>query len=263
LITQLCWARVNRQQKQRCQTSTSRQRFEPAILELVCSKHTRSGDSGLRPIKRVTTENIKRHCAVQVASPSSYFLFFYSTFPRPTSSSSSFIILFLPLFLLFPTLFLLLGTAVAQWLRCCATNRKVAASIPAGVNGFFIEIKSFRSHYVDTASNRNEYWEYFLGVKGGRCVRLTTLPPSCAVVTKSGSLNFLEQSGPVQACNGTDLPLPSSSFLLLILSITPLILATPSADSTCSHITLIGLHTQRHCRSCRTVTAKRRYRERL
>ena len=33
------------------------------------------------------------------------------------------------------------------------------------------------------------------------------LPPSCAVVTKSGSLNFLEPSGPVQACNGTALPL--------------------------------------------------------
>ena len=28
------------------------------------------------------------------------------------------------------------------------------------------------------------------------------LPPSCAVVTKSGDLNFLEPSGPVQACNG-------------------------------------------------------------
>ena len=34
---------------------------------------------------------------------------------------------------------------VAQWLRCCATNRKVAGSIPAGVSGFFIDIKSFRS----------------------------------------------------------------------------------------------------------------------
>ena len=32
------------------------------------------------------------------------------------------------------------------------------------------------------------------------------LPPSCAVVKKSGSLNFLETSGPLQACNGTDLP---------------------------------------------------------
>ena len=45
---------------------------------------------------------------------------------------------------------------------------------------------------------------------GGRCVRLTTLPPSCAVVTKSGKLNFLEPSGSVQACNGTALPLPLS-----------------------------------------------------
>ena len=33
------------------------------------------------------------------------------------------------------------------------------------------------------------------------------LPPSCAVVTKSGSLKFLEPSGPLQACNGTALPL--------------------------------------------------------
>jgi len=29
------------------------------------------------------------------------------------------------------------GTAVAQWLRCCATNRKVAGSIPSGVIGHF------------------------------------------------------------------------------------------------------------------------------
>ena len=60
------------------------------------------------------------------------------------------------------------GTAVAQWLRCCAKNRKVAGSIPAGVSGILIDIKFFRSHYgpgVDSASNRNEYQEYFLGVK--------------------------------------------------------------------------------------------------
>ena len=47
-------------------------------------------------------------------------------------------------------------------------NRKFAGSIPAGVSGFFIDIKSFRSHYghgVDSVSNRNEYQEYSLGVK--------------------------------------------------------------------------------------------------
>ena len=74
-------------------------------------------------------------------------------------------------------IYIYMGTAVAQWLRCCATNRKVAGSIPAGVSGPFIDIKSFRSHYgpgVDSASSRNEYQEHFLGGKGGRCVRLTT-----------------------------------------------------------------------------------------
>ena len=50
----------------------------------------------------------------------------------------------------------------------CATNRQVSGSIPADVSGFFIDVKSFRSHYglgVESASNRNEYQEYFLGVK--------------------------------------------------------------------------------------------------
>jgi len=43
--------------------------------------------------------------------------------------------------------------------------------------------KSFWSHCgpgLDSASNINEYQEYFLGGKGSRCVRLTTLPLSCA-----------------------------------------------------------------------------------
>ena len=96
------------------------------------------------------------------------------------------------------------GTAVTQWLRCCATNQKVAGSIPAGVIG--IGIKSFLSHCGpenDSASNINEYQEHFLGCKNGRCVRLTTLPPSRAVVMKSVHLNFLEPSGLLQAWNGT------------------------------------------------------------
>ena len=72
---------------------------------------------------------------------------------------------------------------MAQWLRSCATNRKVAGSIPAGVIGIFIVIKSFRSHYgpvVDSDSNRNEYQGHFLG-------KADNLPPSCAVVTKCGN----------------------------------------------------------------------------
>ena len=83
------------------------------------------------------------------------------------------------------------ATAVAQWLRCSVTNRKVAGSIPACVSGFFIDIKSFRSHYgprVDTASNRNEYQEHFLGGKNGRCVRLTTYHHSVPLSRNFGTL---------------------------------------------------------------------------
>jgi len=50
---------------------------------------------------------------------------------------------------------------------------------------FLIDIKSFLSHCdpgVDSACNRYEYQEHFLGLKSGWCVRLTTLPPSSAVV---------------------------------------------------------------------------------
>jgi len=46
---------------------------------------------------------------------------------------------------------------------------------------------------------------------------LTNLPPSCALVMKSGNLNFLEPSGPLQACNGTALPLPFTLFKHLCL----------------------------------------------
>ena len=48
-----------------------------------------------------------------------------------------------------------------------ATNRQVVVSIPDGVIGIF-QWQYFRSHYgpgVDSASNRNEYQVYFLGVK--------------------------------------------------------------------------------------------------
>ena len=57
------------------------------------------------------------------------------------------------------------GTAVAQWLRCCATNRKVAGSIPDGGIGIFHWHNPSDGSGVDSASNRNEYQEHFLRVK--------------------------------------------------------------------------------------------------
>ena len=96
-------------------------------------------------------------------------------------------------------------------LRCCATNRKVAGSIPAGVTGIFHwhKILPIALWLLGRLSLLSEISTWipgaFPGCKGGRCVRLTTLTPSCAIVMKSGNLNFLDPSGPLQACNGTDL----------------------------------------------------------
>ena len=111
---------------------------------------------------------------------------------------------------------------------------------------FFIDIKSFRSHYgpgVDSVSNRNEYQEHFLGVKGSRCVRLTILAASCAVFTKSGNLNFLEPSGSLQACNGnaffTCLLTPWSRVLLEKLTSLQLVKIFPSFYGTRRFITAL------------------------
>ena len=73
--------------------------------------------------------------------------------------------------------------SVSRSLKNCTTSRKVAGSIHRWCHWNFSLTYSFRPHDgpgVDSASNRNEYQEYFLGGKGGRCVGLTTLPPSCA-----------------------------------------------------------------------------------
>ena len=103
----------------------------------------------------------------------------------------------------------LICTICKQWwgrrwpscLRHCATSRKVAGSILDGIIGVF-NWQSFRLHYgpgVDSASNRNEYQEYFLGGKDGRCVGLTTLPPSCAECLEIWEL---QAPGTLRACPG-------------------------------------------------------------
>jgi hypothetical protein len=61
---------------------------------------------------------------------------------------------------------------------------------------------TFRPHYgpgVDSVFDRNEYQEYFLGGKGGRCLGLTNLSPSCAEC-----LEILQPQipGTLRACTG-------------------------------------------------------------
>ena len=53
---------------------------------------------------------------------------------------------------------------------------------------------------VDSAC-KNEYQD-IPGGKGGRCVRVTTLPPSCGECLEIWSLNRPEASGPHRPVNG-------------------------------------------------------------
>jgi hypothetical protein len=61
-------------------------------------------------------------------------------------------------------------------------NRRSRVRFPIVSSEFFIDIILPAALWpgFDSASNRNEYQEYLLGGKGGRCLGLTTLPPSCA-----------------------------------------------------------------------------------
>ena len=61
-----------------------------------------------------------------------------------------------------------LGTAVAQWLSAALQIGRWLVRSQLVSLEFFIDIKSFRSHYgpaVESASNRSEYQEHFMGVK--------------------------------------------------------------------------------------------------
>ena len=96
------------------------------------------------------------------------------------------LLLLLLLLLVVVVVVVVVGTAVARWLRCCATNRNVAGSIPDGVTGIFHwHNPSNRTMALGSTQPLTEMstGSISLGYKGGRCVRLTTLPPSCAVVT--------------------------------------------------------------------------------
>jgi len=60
------------------------------------------------------------------------------------------------------------------------------------------------------------------------------LPPSCTVVMRSGNLNFLEPSGPLQASNGTD----------LMLNITGSDILAGAVEVSCAVMWQLAVHAQ-------------------
>ena len=97
-----------------------------------------------------------------------------------------------------------------SWLRHWATGWKVSGSIPYGVIAILLwNNLSGRAMVMGSTqpltemSTSNIFW---VG-KGGRCVEMTNLSPHVPIFMKSGSLNILEPSGPVQACIGIGSPI--------------------------------------------------------
>ena len=83
-------------------------------------------------------------------------------------------------------------------------GRSLVRSQLVSVN-FFIDINSFRSHYgpgVDSACDRNEYQEYFLVVKRGRCVSLTTYHHPVPLSRSLGTLTSWNPPGPSGVVTG-------------------------------------------------------------
>ena len=71
----------------------------------------------------------------------------------------------------------------------------------------FLLTNSYRLHHspgVESASNSNEYQQYLLFGKGGRCVGLSSLLPSCAdslaILRASTSCSPQRLCRPVQVC---------------------------------------------------------------
>ena len=74
----------------------------------------------------------------------------------------------------------------------------------------FLLTLSLWPHYgpgVDSSSNRNEYEEYFLGIKAAGSSGSQSYHFHVPIFLKSWSLNPLEPSGSLQACNWIALPL--------------------------------------------------------
>ena len=98
-----------------------------------------------------------------------------------------------------------MGYAVVQLVEALRYNSEGRGFDSRWRHWNFSLTQSFQSHYGsgdNSACNRNEYQDYFLGVKAAGAYGRQPYNLHGPTVLISGSLNLLEPSGSVQACNG-------------------------------------------------------------
>ena len=88
---------------------------------------------------------------------------------------------------------------MAQLIKALHNNPEGCSFDSYSVTGIFIDKILPADPGINSASNRIEYQEYFVGGKSGRCIGLTTLPLSCA---NCFEICVLQTPEALRACTG-------------------------------------------------------------